>query len=85
MGKKLIILFFVLFLEAKRFFDYKIFPITTTKLLKLFYISKFPNGISPKILVFQDNLHKFAEKNAENLQKSKIFRIFAQKFLYTMA
>ena len=54
------------------------------KILKNFDISKFQKEIYSKILVFQDNLHKFAEKNAENLQKSKIFRIFAQKFLYTM-
>ena len=53
--------------SAKRVFDYKIFPITTTKLQKIFYISKFPNGISPKILVLQENLYLIPEKNAENL------------------
>ena len=51
--------------------------LSTAKLQKIFYISKFPNGISPKILVFQDNLHKFAEKNTKNLQISDFFRTFA--------
>ena len=58
--------------------------LNVAKILKNFDISKFQKEICSKILVFHDNLHKFAEKNAENLQKSKIFRIFAQKFLYTM-
>ena len=53
------------------------------KILKNFDISKFQKEIYSKILVFQDNLHKFAEKNAENLQKSKIFIYYGLNSTYT--